>query len=162
MKKKRILKTFQCANCEIVFASKYGRKRHICSVHEENKSEYLQYRKYFTNKGNLKIHIESVHERKNCDLCGDEFSSNIKDMHYCVECFEKNDKIIGLETAYNVEYIPKFFERDHSPVFLPKPKKDTVSRNSVSPTDYEISESDDKDKSSESNIKDKNKCVECI
>ena len=26
------------------------------------------------------------------------------------------------ETAYNVEYSPKFFERDHSPVFLSKPK----------------------------------------
>jgi hypothetical protein len=61
-----------------------------------------------------------------------------------------------------VEYSPKFFERDHSPVFLSKPKNDTVGRNSVSPTDYEISGSNDKDKSSENNTKDRNNCVECI
>ena len=122
----------------------------------------MLYYTYISNISFLKIQIESVQERKKCDLCGHEFTSNIKDTNYCDECFEKDDKIQALKTTHNVEYSPKFFERDHSPVFLSKPKKDTVGRNSVSPIDYEISGSNDKDKSSESNTKERNNCVECI
>ena len=56
---------FPCESCDKNFTLKINLKRHIKSIHEENRSfKCTVCEKTFKQKSNLKIHFSSVHEKK--------------------------------------------------------------------------------------------------
>ena len=69
----------QCEQCDHESKAKSALKEHHKSLHNMVKQKCLNWGSQFSSKGNLRRHVESLHEGKKylCDAC--EYITNKKD-----------------------------------------------------------------------------------
>ncbi len=135
---------YKCQDCDLTFKTAMGSIYHRRSVHEEVKFDCLQCDKQFSQKSNLKTHIQSKHEnlrRYECYLC--EFSSkqnktlkaHFKRLHKMrvekkIELYRSEDVEVYVENSIEDTVLPE--ERIKNPTFIEeKIKLNTTQCNEI-------------------------------
>ena len=97
-------KPYNCDICDVRFALNSDLKKHITSIHEQNKPKCSICDAIFSSKANLKAHISSVHEKNKlfkCELCDTNFTLKASlNRHNKIKCTNVTKGIISVVRLY--------------------------------------------------------------